>query len=293
MSQYKTTCKKCGCNDFTVWSNGTAKCWQCGYFEKNSDAKYIAPKRSRYIDEIRAYYDEITRYYHSCLDTSHRLWLYSRGISDHSINTLRLGFCPDDIHVSYISRISKIAGLTNKENRPNLAGRIIFPFFAEGLVTDVWGRAIDPTEEIRYKGPAGSPYTRGADYMYMHDAMYKPQAYKRIVHTEGIIKCIIANQYGVSCVAVPGTNVTRNGTVPMVNQQQTICFDSQTNNRFQLISAIKKYAQPYTNPKIATLPLRGESKQDIDSYILRYGIDDFIRIIDNALEYKQWEKLVR
>lgn len=293
MSQYKTNCPKCSCNDFTVWSNGTAKCWQCGHFEKNSGAKYVAPKRSRFVDQIREYYDEITLYYHSCLDTSHRLWLYSRGISDHSINTLRLGFCPYDTHVSYISRIAKISGLADKNNKPNLAGRIIFPFFAEGLVTDVWGRSVDPAEDLRYKGAAGSAYTRGADYMYMHDAMYKPQGYKRVVHTEGIIKCIIANQYGVSCVATPGTNATRVGTVPMVGQEQIICFDSQTNNRYQLITAIKKRAQIYVNPKIATLPLRGESKQDLDSYILRYGIDDFVRVIDNALDYKVWERLVR
>lgn len=293
MSQYKTTCPKCACNDFTVFDNGSSHCWQCNHHAQNGEVPYKPPKRSRHIPEIRGYYKDISDYYHSCLSREHRLWLYARGISDYSINTLKLGFCPNDIHVTYLTRIARIAGLVNKDNKPNLANRIIFPFLSDGFVSDVWGRAIDPTEAVRYKGPAGSAYTRGSDYAYCHDYAYKPNAHERLVRTEGLVKAVLSNQYGIPCVGYPGTNSYRSGTPEMVNQKQVIVFDNQRNNRRQLIAAIKREAERYVHKAIGTLPLRENDKSDIDNYIFTYGIDDYRRVVDNALEYSLWLQLVK
>lgn len=293
MSQQKTTCPSCGKGNYTVWDNGSAKCWNCGYASRNSNAIFVPPRRSRFIKEIREYYNEISLYYHSCLSAEHRQWLYARGISDYSINILRLGYCPDDTHITYLSRVSKISGLVNKDNKPNLTGRIIFPFFADGLVTDVWGRSVDPNEKIRYRGPSGSAFTRGSDYAYMHDWCYKPNAYTRVVRSEGLIKTVLSNQYGIACVGYPGTNAYRSGTPEMVNQKQVIIFDNQKNNRRELITSIKREAERYTNKAIGTLPLRNGDKSDIDSYIFTYGIDDYRRVVESALEYDVWKQLVR
>lgn len=292
MGSYKTVCPNCGGNNYSIFDNGTSKCWNCDYSKRLDSVPYRPLRRSKYIKEIREYYDFITHYYHSCLDDSHRVWLYRRGISDYSIETLRIGFAPDESHIHYIPRIAKIAGLATKENKPVLGGRIIFPFLSEGFVSDVWGRALDDSP-IRYKGPAGSSYTRGADYTYCHDYAYKPNAFQRVVRTEGLIKAIVSNQYGIPCIAYPGTNAYRNGTPPMQGQTQIIIFDNQVENRRQLLAAIRKEAERHSNVKIGTLPLNGRSKMDIDTFILQYGIDEYRRVVDGALEYFVWKQYCR
>lgn len=289
-NSYKTDCPNCGGNNLYVTpSNGVSYCFNCSHYSRNSNSPIKPIKRYKSIPDIRAYYDEITKYYHSCLSVEHRQWLYGRGISDYSINKLRIGFCPNDVHLTYKNTIAKISGLVMPDGMPAMGGRIIFPFFAEGLVTDVWGRAIDKDNPIRYRGPAFPAYSRGADYTYCHDSAYKNPEY--VVRTEGIIKTVIANQYGIHCVGYPGTTAYRSGTPPMIGQKQIICFDSQVAHRRELLRAIKTEAARYKNAYIAALPLRGSSKTDIDSYILKYGIDDFRRIIDSALPFEQWQQL--
>lgn len=289
MGSYKTICPRCSGNDYSVFDNGSTKCWNCGYFTRDTTL-YRPLRRSRYIKEIRDYYKEMADYYHSNLTESHRVWLHNRGISDWSINTLKLGYCPGEKSIQYMSKLSKIAGLANKENFPTLSGRITFPFFAEGKVTDMWGRSLDPAEEIRYKGAAGSSFTRGADYAYCHDMRNTTQ---KLIRTEGIIKTVIANQYGFPCVGDPGTTAHRIGTSALNNQQQIIVYDNQLKNRRNMIQAIRSKASRFDDVLIATLPLRGKDKQDIDSFILTYGIDEFRRVIDGALPFSVWLRLYR
>src|SRR5690606_25554552 len=104
-------------------------------------------------------------------------------------------------HPLYGAGIAVEAGVFYK-GHIQLAGRITFPFFAEGKVTDFYGRSLDGTEP-KYLGLFGGAWRRGADYTYMHDYAYKDP--KRVVRTEGLLKAVISNQYGVMCVANPGT----------------------------------------------------------------------------------------
>lgn len=294
MANYKTVCPECGGNNFGVAEEkGFAYCFNCEHYQKldNTYAR-VSIKRSNKISEIREYYSVMAEYWHTCLSKEHRLFLYSRGISDHSINTLKLGYCAADYHILYGAAIAAEAGIFYK-GHVQLADRITFPFFAEGQVTDFYGRSLDPNSEIRYLGLFGGSWKRGADYAYMHDCAYKSNARDKLIRTEGLIKAIIANQYGFPCIAYPGTLAYRSGTPPMQGQSQVIVFDNQVNHRRELIKAIKKEAERYSNPKIGVLPLKGKSKADIDQFLLEFGIDEFRRVIDGALDFEVWQKLVK
>jgi hypothetical protein len=294
MAAQRTTCPACGKGNFTIWDNGSSKCWNCGASGKNTNVTVKPLRRSKYIPEIRNLYKELSSYYHSCLTTEARHWLYARGVSDYSINTLKLGYCPDETNPIYKSHIAKLAGLVTKEGyKPVLGGRVTFPFLVDDYVSDLWGRTLDKNNPLRYRGPNFSSYSRGADHAYCHNLAYKHTAFERVVITEGLIKAVVSNQYGIATKAYPGTTAYRNSTPPMQGQKQVICFDSQVDHRRELLTAIKREADRYPDPYIATLPLRGGKKFDLDDYILKCGIDDYRRVIDGALDYKTWKTLNR
>lgn len=292
-STYRTTCNQCGGSNNVVWNNdGHSYCYNCGAYQGKSTAEVKIVKRSPHIKLIREFYAELSEAYHKNLRDEHYIWLFKRGISEHSIKTLKIGYCGDGYIPLYASKIVTESGIYYNSHITH-KGRIVFPFISEYGVTDIWSRSITADDTVKYKGCFSPAFRRGSDYMYMHDACYKPDAHKRIVHTEGIIKAVIANQYGIPCIATPGTLSNRPGTTPLAGQEQIICFDNQIDHRRELITAIKKRAEQYINPKIATLPLRGNSKADIDQYILQFGIDDYRRVVESALEYDVWKQLVR
>lgn len=290
-STYRTTCPRCGNNNYSIWfeDNRGTYCWNCGHTERQSTERVRILKRSPHIVQIRAFYKEISEWYNAQLQDEHYTYLFKRGISEHSIKTLKIGFCPDVYHPLYQSRVAILAGVYYKGSITH-KNRIVFPFISEHGITDIWSRAYIPTDEVKYKGCFSPAFVRGSDYAYLHDNIYKDTY---VIRTEGLIKGVIAQQYGFPIVCYPGTLAYRPGTLARANQIQVICFDNQVSHRRELIAAIKKEADRYYKPKIAVLPLRGNTKMDCDEYILRYGIDEFRRVIDGALEYEVWKKLVK
>lgn len=291
MTSQRITCLKCNGHNFVVTAEkGMKHCFNCGYHVFDRSMSYVPLVRSKNIAQIRLFYTEIARYYHSNLQTEHRQYLNKRGITDQTIQELQIGYCPDGKHPYYKGMIAKEAGLALSDQTCSLKERITFPFISEDEgVTDLWGRDLSENGSYKYK----SPYTynniqRGSDYPYLVDSMIGA---KRIIITEGIIKPILPYQYGLSCVGMPGTLAYR-PIHPTADQEVIICFDNQVNHRSELITAITKISNQFYMPKIATLPLRDKKKQDIDSYILSYGIEEFNRVIDGALDYKVWRGLV-
>lgn len=290
MSAKRITCPACHKHNYTVWDNGTSKCWNCGHSAYNSSAPLITLCRSPFIEEIRQLYDELSAYYHSCLDTKAIDFLNRRGINDSSIQELRLGFCPDTIHLFYKSKIARYAGVATSDNKPVLGNRIIFPYFAFGDVTDLSGRDVTGESEKKYKFPYHSAFQRGAEYPYLFDQC---AGALKLVITEGPIKAILSWQNGIDCIALPGMLSWRNGFVQQPGQKITIIFDSQVKHRRELQKAIQQAAKRVYQPRIGTLPLKNKEKQDIDQFILDYGAQEYRKIVETALDYDTWKVLSR
>ncbi len=290
-SSYRETCPQCGGHNFVVTPHkGFSFCFNCSHKVSDHTFKHKPITRSKYKDEIRAYYSACADYFHSCLQSEHRAWLVKRGFTDTSIEKYKLGFCPNGMHLLFKASIGQEAGLVTKDAQCTLADRIIFPFIVEDEVTDLWGRDYTGLAEAKYKGPYGSSFTRWADFPYMHDEGAYAQT---VIVTEGLIKAAIANEHGFSCIGMPGTLTYRSGFKQMAGQKIVICYDNQVAHRLELKHAIIKLADRFYKPKVATLPLRGNDKQDIDSFILHYGTQAFKRCVDGALEIETWKTLVR
>jgi hypothetical protein len=274
-------------------SNGVGYCFRasCHHLEINGERKYEKKKRSDKITEIRDFYSKVAQYYHSCLDARVLAYLHQRGYNDQMIKQQMIGYCPNGKHPIYKNNISIEAGLADKECRPFLSDRIIFPYFKnDTVITDLRGRTLDSNEELRYKSPFGGAYFRGAIYPYNHKIAATA---KQLIITEGEIKTDIAQQYGFDCIGIPGITSWRSGFMQQENQQIIILFDTEYNKDTQLdvFVSIKKISQHIDNIRVAVLPLQQGKKSEIDTFILQYGANIFRSILDNAIDYTTWFNL--
>lgn len=296
MKAYKTTCEKCGGDNFYV-SDVMSHCFSpsCRYTEftnGNSNARTINKVKSQYIPEIRSLYTDLAKYYHSCLQKEHTEYLFSRGFTQDTIQNRYIGYCPPGTNPKYKPKVAKESGIATAKDEAFLANRIIFPYFrSKNVVTDLRGRSLDPNDDLRYKSPFNPAYYRGAIYPYNYDIA---QTTKRIGITEGEIKADIALQIGFPCISIPGIGSWREGFIQGDDQEVVIIFDNERDSRIQkeVIVAINKIIPKLENPKIAILPLHsGEKKAEIDTFINKYGAALFMSIIDNAIDYHTWQAL--
>ena len=214
-------------------------------------------------------------------------YLISRGFSERSIVELKIGYIPDEFRKDIETRLGRDSGLY-VSGKAVLGNRISFPYIVDSQIIDIRGRALDKADPVRYKSPIGSAQLRGADYPYNHKDSHTDH-----IITEGEIKAAIASQHGIPCVAVPGIVSWRpklHGTA-----KQTIVFDSTSSRQTREITyrAIDKLSRKLYNPHVAALPLRGNDKMDIDTFILAYGAEEFRTIVNSALPYEDWAKIQR
>lgn len=284
---YKTTCPRCGGNDFYVTPhNGMGYCFHCTYLEKSGESREVT-QLTYSIEAVREVYKYLADYYHSCLTEEARVYLNSRGFDDGTIERLRLGYITEECPKMLDKALARDTGLF-VDGKSVLAGRISFPYLVGNAVTDIRGRSLDKTHPVKYKSPMGSSEIRGAVFPYNYEDSHTTH-----VVTEGEIKAAISSQAGVPAVALPGIVSWR----PRLRcgEKQVIIFDSTTNRSTREITfrAIDSLAGKLVNPYVAMLPLRGNDKMDIDSYILSYGEEEYRLIVQNALPYDEWATLQR
>lgn len=295
---FKTTCPACGHESLYVTpDNGFSYCFRPSCLHKERDGKnYKAKerKRSENVQQIRDFYKEAARYYHSSLTTDAEQFLYSRGFTKETIDRLQIGYCPTGTAPLYKNAIAKEAGLATAKNEAFLGGRVTFPYFKNAkTITDIRARSLDPDDELRYKSPFGDVFFRGAIYPYNY---HLAKGAKRILLTEGEIKADIALQIGYPTIALPGIGAWRKGFIQEDDQEVVIVFDNESNPETQrdVITAIRKISRELVSPKIAVLPiLDGQKKAEIDTFVNKWGANLFNSLIDNALTYDEWDRLQR
>ena len=285
MAEY-LPCPACGGDRLYYTPHNDLKfCFHCGHTERNGQGKL--PVRYYDIPAIRQIYTELAHWYHSCLDTPQLEYLTRRGVSEQEVKEYKIGYVPPYAHVLYQSITAQEAGIATAQYKPFLAERIVFPYWVEGICTDMRGRAVGD-HSIRYLACKGGGYYRGADYPYNYCAL----SADTVVITEGELKCIAGNKV-YPCGSLPGIMSMRPQLRQRTDQTFVVCFDSQIQNTLQVHSAIHRLASMFINLKVATLPLKGKEKQDIDSFILDYGKEAYQVVIDRALPYTTWKELIQ
>jgi hypothetical protein len=220
-------------------------------------------------------------------------------VSDEVITNLRIGYCPDSPHDDYTLPVSYKAGITVAGSKSILRGRIVFPYFnpLSGEVVDLRGRLLDVEEDEnnpKYRGPYNAASQRGADeWPYNAEALRSDV----VVITEGELKAIASTVAGIPAVGIPGISSFKWRLRLSLNptQKRVVVFDSEAKPHVQesVNQSIDKLARLLPELHVATLPLAGRSKVDLDSFILTSGPAEFKLIVDKSLPYETWAKLQR
>jgi DNA primase len=227
------------------------------------------------------------------MDTAAEKYANSRGIDADSIARYQIGYCPEHGKFSkFTGDVGLRSGLYNSAQRPVLSGRLTFPYLSplNSEVVDIRGRSLDGSEP-KYKSPFGTTTARGAsEWPYNASDLFRDH-----IITEGEIKTIIASQYGFSVVGLPGISAWRWRIRTMSKGTHTVLFDSQKDPavRESVYQSIDRLAQKLSDVRVATLPLGKLDKMDLDTYLLTKGPEELKLVLDKALPYNDWARLLR
>ena len=296
---WKCLCPVCGGND--CWytpDNHIAFCFNCGETFRVIDHTFVG-SQPRYVvplDDIRMYYATVTDWYRTALDThvEAMTYLQSRGIDRLTASTYRLGYCPPIYHDVYAHPVAHASGIVTKTYQPTLAQRIIFPYIANGQITDLRGRSIAPAVEPKYRSLPYRAVERGAIFAFNYDrAVERLQEAPYLLITEGEIKALFADMAGFAVVAFPGMQSYR--VIPATKKPKIIIFDSDAHHQQVVDRAIIRTAQYIGMEQVfvVRLPLFGESKMDIDTF-LRHpqgGHEYFTYLVTHALPIDRYLRL--
>ncbi len=296
----KCICPDCGGRNLweTAEKNGIAHCWNCGTTYKIIDAEVKEQViKVLNVEAIRKLYISAAQEYRSFVSKDIRKYLHDRGIDDKIIEQFAIGYCPNTVLDMYKDKIAIDAGLATAKNKPVLANRIVLPYIIDDLaLSDMRGRtAIN--EDPKYKSLFGASESRGSIYPYnWKRAMEKGNKEKYIIITEGEFKSILADVHGFPCVALPGMISWKRAFNVPIDWRVIVIFDNSVRreDKFQIDKAIARVQSKLLRDiYVATLPLLGNNKQDIDSFLLHKsgGYNKFKSLVENALPYKEYKKL--
>lgn len=281
-NSYKTTCPQCnGHNLYVTPHNGLSYCYNCAYTERSGEAARPPQYRYHDIPALRQFYTMLVEYYHSHVETV-RPYLHSRGVLDSEIQKYKLGYCPHGSNLLYRDSSASASGVVKSDGTAFLAGRVVFPYWVNNQVTDLRGRALDNTQP-RYLSPFGGAFFRGADYPFLWKE-------SNAIVTEGELKALAIERAGFSAIGVPGILSIR-----PKSRFTVVCFDSdrRAKSMADVQRAIIRLGNAYAGLSIATLPLgRDDDKMGADDYIDKYGVESFRRIINAALPFELWKRLM-
>lgn len=296
---WKVVCPQCTGKDcWVTLDNGTGFCFECGAQYAIGENKFQRPKqevRELDVPGIRHLYDTAVDFYHDCLTPDHLEFLERRGIDRSDVDTFMIGFCPTGNSPLYHSPLAQDSGIVDYAGSPWLANRIVFPYFAEGHATDLRGRSTDGTDP-KYKSLPRHAMSRGAWYPFNYERAYKlARKSKTVIVTEGEIKAIVADKFGHAAVAFPGMLSLRPGVVFDADVRIVVIYDNAAGkeDKLRVDRAIAKLSDRLGHFYVATLPLLGEEKQDIDSFLLnkRGGPVRFQQLVDEAVTYAMYKQL--
>lgn len=172
-----------------------------------------------------------------------------------------------------------------------LSGRIIFPIFSpNGRVVAFAGRTlIDKPDSAKYiNSPESLIYVKGRILYGLSHAKDEIRKSDRAIIVEGYMDLISLYQNGIkNVVAVSGTALTDDQAqlLSRYTKNVVLLFDSDTAGINASLRSIEILLKRDFDIKIATLP----SGEDPDSFINKFGKDDFketIKRAENFLEYQ-------
>ncbi len=278
--------------------------------EEFTDAQKEAAQEKADIHNL---FTEAAEKYHQNLHEKPGIYDYifqKWGISAETVDRLKIGYAEKgrnlldlyELHPTTLKKTGLVYVNSGKMGGEVFQGRIIFPYWRNGKVVYLIGRATDETpkrkdgseppkyqkllvnkEDRNYVSPAVQN-----SYFYGEDSL-RGQDYGII--TEGVADCIVMLQAGFPCVSPVTVRFRQEDHVKLISLTQKlnrvyICNDAEDNEAGLkgAIATAEALEEAGTEARLIALPKpEGVDKIDIAEYMKDHRAEDFRILIDESL----------
>lgn len=246
-------------------------------------------------------YELAQKFYQNNLTTKEgryaRDYLKNRQIDDEMIKEFGIGLSLDKADTlvqllkkkKYDLKTLNLIGLASQDHDTYIK-RIMFPLQdLSGKVVGFSGRIYDNSNINKYLNTKETPIFKKGQLLY-HYASCKEEVRQKhfVLVMEGFMDVIRASTTGLrNTVALMGTAMTKEqaNLIKRLSNQIVLCFDGDDAGRHATLVNGEQFVQLGLNPRVVAL----EDDDDPDTYILKYGKERFLGLVENAISFQDYK----
>lgn len=243
----------------------------------------------------------VNKYYENNINTRNGLqakeYLHNRGLSDEDISKFRIGLALDEATTlknilekkGYTIKVLEDLGLVNVADGNAydvFRGRITFPLYdTEGHVIGYSARIYRGEQVAKYINTKETYLYKKGNYLYnYHLAKDEAKRSKKLIIVEGQMDAIRLYINGVkNVVALMGTALTKEQVELIKRLRCTVILGLDGDEAGK--TATLKNGEILVQNNIKVEVVRISLKKDPDEYVFTYGIDGYIKMLDNPVDY--------
>lgn len=252
-------------------------------------------------DKFYEIYNIAEKYYQNNLNTSLGLeaksYLHNRGIDDELIKHFKIGLSLKEqnglvnllVKKNYSIKDISLIGLSNMD-KDLYINRIMFPLFnTNGDTIGFSGRIYNMKSDSKYINTRETLIFKKGENLYnYHLAKDEARKEKFLIVVEGFMDVIRLYSIGVkNVVALMGTSLTKEQTT-LIKRTSTniiLMLDGDNPGKKAIVNVGQILEEENLRVNVVALP----EDLDPDEYILKYGKERFINLLNSPLEYSEFK----
>ena len=252
-------------------------------------------------DKFYEIYNIAEKYYQNNLNTSlgleAKLYLHNRGIDDELIKHFKIGLSLKEqdglvnllVKKNYSIKDISLIGLSNMD-KDLYINRIMFPLFnTNGNTIGFSGRIYNTKSDSKYINTRETLIFKKGENLYnYHLAKDEARKEKSLIVVEGFMDVIRLYSIGVkNVVALMGTSLTKEQTT-LIKRTSTniiLMLDGDNPGKKAIVNVGHILEEENLRVNVVALP----EELDPDEYILKYGKERFINLLNNPIEYSEFK----
>lgn len=252
-------------------------------------------------DKFYEIYNIAEKYYQNNLNTSLGLeaksYLHNRGIDDELIKHFKIGLSLKEqdglvnllVKKNYSIKDISLIGLSNMD-KDLYINRIMFPLFnTNGDTIGFSGRIYNMKSDSKYINTRETLIFKKGENLYnYHLAKDEARKEKSLIVVEGFMDVIRLYSIGVkNVVALMGTSLTKEQTT-LIKRTSTniiLMLDGDNPGKKAIVNVGQILEEENLRVNVVALP----EELDPDEYILKYGKERFINLLNNPIEYSEFK----
>lgn len=246
-------------------------------------------------------YELANKFYQNNLNTvvgkTAKEYLKNRQITEEMIKEFGIGLSLAQMNVltkllqskGYELKTLRSLGLTS-DDHDTYINRIMFPLYdLQGKVVGFSGRIYDQSNLNKYLNTKETPIFKKGQLLYhYHVAREEVRVKKQVIVMEGFMDVIRASTVGLrNVVALMGTAMTTEqaNLIKRLSNQVILCFDGDQAGRHATLVNGEQFLKMGIQPKVIALT----DDYDPDTYILKYGKERFLSLVENAIPFQDYK----